>query len=203
MTDQQAPERLTALCCECGTVRTVSARYNGPAKRYAPWETDAEWVRSRLFDLQASGIYTEHQPGWRCLLDLKCSTCNVRTAHAYIREDQHRDHAEEQDRRVDRDRRRVGRRLAGFESAGFTVRQVQHDELKVAGAPVEVVQYADARGVEVRGSLDTPPLELLDCLERLEDYVDDLDLLGEWRDQGNWRGVALRGLTRHLPRSAA
>lgn len=111
-------DRLTALCCQCGRVRTVSKRYNGPRSRYAAWETGAEWAQRRMLELQRQGLYVEHQPGWRCLLELKCETCKVRTAHAFIREDQYRDTAEREDRKVDKARRRVARRLAGLEGDG-------------------------------------------------------------------------------------
>lgn len=193
MTGRQAAGRLTALCCRCGRVRTVSAAYNGPRKRYASGETWQQVANLRRVQVR-HGVYLEHQPGWRCLLDLKCATCNEFTAHAYIREDDLRDHAEEQDRRVDRGRRRVARRLAGLEGTGVRVVLKEQEQLQVEDAPVEVVEYDDT-GLEVRVCLTAPPDRLLECMRIVEEYVDDCGQLGPWQ-QGRawrWRGVALTG----------
>lgn len=83
-----------------------------------------------------------------------------------------------------------------IKGTGVTVKYVEIERLKVDGAPVEVVQYADQRGLEVRVCLASPPQQLLHCLDEVEAYVDDLDQLGEWRNGGRWRGVVLTGWSR-------
>lgn len=73
-----------ALCCNCGTLRTVSVNYR------------------RLDDPNRSFDDNEHPLGWRCTLTLRCSSCRRRTRHATLRDftwdgrrdDQSRDVAE-------------------------------------------------------------------------------------------------------------
>lgn len=62
--------QVRALCCECGSLRTVSAKY----KRFDQnWSDDyrPQW----------------HPRGWRATNTLKCATCKSATRHAQIRDD--------------------------------------------------------------------------------------------------------------------
>lgn len=64
--------KVRALCCECGSLRTVSARYtyartSDPTTRVADDGRDSR--------------------GWRALITLKCQHCKELTFHAQIRDD--------------------------------------------------------------------------------------------------------------------
>jgi hypothetical protein len=67
-----------ALCCECGNLRTVSAKHG------------------RRLDANNSADDSRDSRGWRMTGTLKCSPCGAHTRHAYLREDhpECRDHAE-------------------------------------------------------------------------------------------------------------
>jgi hypothetical protein len=69
-------DRVRALCCKCGNLRTVSARYS-PRDRTADDGRDPQ--------------------GWRMTGTLMCSECKTTTTHALLRDDkpQYRDSAEE------------------------------------------------------------------------------------------------------------
>lgn len=62
---------IPALCCECGTRRTINSTRGGNGERAT----------------------------YRCVLDRRCSTCRRSTRHAYLRHDRHRDLAEQEDYR--------------------------------------------------------------------------------------------------------
>lgn len=173
--------RNRALCCECGQLRTVAESYRGkkpeevPAAEagVAPWCT---WLR--------------------------CAQCDAVRLHAVIADtlaqqwraegcDRERDN-----RRKDRCRRRIDRRLTALAAEGVTVVEVTTSgAMQVDDALVEVVEYADARrGVQLRICAAATPVQLLRGLEDAEDAIDDLSVLGEWHDSavGRWRGLALR-----------
>jgi hypothetical protein len=57
-----------ALCCECGNLRTTSARY-------------------RRNDDNLTFEDNRHPQGWRCTRTLKCSICRAPTRHAVLRDD--------------------------------------------------------------------------------------------------------------------
>jgi hypothetical protein len=67
-----------ALCCECGNLRTVSAKY-----------------RPRNDD-NRSGECDDDPRGWRVTGTFKCSVCGTATRHAQLRDacGEYRDHAE-------------------------------------------------------------------------------------------------------------
>jgi hypothetical protein len=72
--------RVRALCCECGNLRTVSAKYKAP----------------RSDDNRSLECYDDPR-GWRVTCTLKCSVCGTKTRHAMLRDActvLHRDHAE-------------------------------------------------------------------------------------------------------------
>ena len=72
------PERVRALCCECGNIRTVAAHYSGPRDGNRAIECDPH-----------------HREGWRLTATLKCSACKAKTRHALLRDgDDSRDYAE-------------------------------------------------------------------------------------------------------------
>jgi hypothetical protein len=180
-------------------LRTFSSGYYGTRRVSTGedgWSSDAGLKRLR--ELQAEGIYVDQQPGWRCVIELKCSHCKERTIHAYIRDDEWKDLAEEKDRTKDRERReahrKVQRRLRLLAADGVPVIYKSLAEMRVEGCPVEVVEFSDT-GVEVRVCLDDTVLaKLPGCLLRAEDVLDDMERLGEWteaRAGRKWRGVAL------------
>jgi hypothetical protein len=70
--------RVRALCCECGNLRTVSARYR---------RRDDAHSRDSGADAR----------GWRMTATLRCSACGSGTVHALLRDDVpgFRDSAEE------------------------------------------------------------------------------------------------------------
>ncbi|RHW24094.1 hypothetical protein D0Z08_26475 [Nocardioides immobilis] len=80
------------------------------------------------------------------------------------------------------------------EFEGVTVRGMSTDDIRVEDAPVEVVEYADARGLQIRICATDTPIQLLRVVEAAEDVIDDPARLGDWQDTtgGRWRGLALR-----------
>ena len=87
------------------------------------------------------------------------------------------------------------RRLAGLAAEGVTVvRVMSADDMQIDDADLEVVEYDDTRGLQVRVCATATPAHLLRGLEAAEDIVDDPSTLGEWRDtsEGRVRGLALR-----------
>ena len=79
-------------------------------------------------------------------------------------------------------------------NVGTGVRVVSTDDMQVEDAPVEVVEYDDARGLQVRIYATATPVQLLRVVEAVEDVIDDVARLGGWQDAtgGRWRGLALR-----------
>lgn len=77
-----------ALCCECGQVRTVSESAN---------------LRGKIGDgpgplaIAAGAQYGEEAGAWRMIGLLKCSHCGALQRHAIIRQDEHRNYAEDLD----------------------------------------------------------------------------------------------------------
>lgn len=172
--------RNRALCCECVQVRAVAQSYRGGkpkevralATDVAPWCT---WLR--------------------------CAHCETVTLHVVIADTlAQRWRAEgcdreRHDRLTDRCRRRIERRLNALVAEGVTVvRVVSTDDMQVEDAPVEVVEYDDARGLQVRIYATATPVQLLRVVEAVEDVIDDVARLGGWQDAtgGRWRGLALR-----------
>jgi hypothetical protein len=68
------------------------------------------------------------------------------------------------------------------------------DDMQVEDAPVDVVEYAEARGLPIRICATVTPVQLLRVIEAAEDVIDDPARRGDWPDTtgGRWRGRALR-----------
>lgn len=86
----KTPGRNRALCCVCGTLRTVSARYS-----------------PRLDENHTFDDGDRDQPGrfWRMTCTLKCATCGHSARHALLRDDvapAYRDGAEARQQRPER-----------------------------------------------------------------------------------------------------
>lgn len=172
--------RNRALCCECGQLRTLAQSYRGRKPEQVP----------------AAAIDVAAWCTW-----LRCAHCDAVTLHAVIADalaeqwrvegcDRERDN-----RRTDRCRRRIERRLTALAAEGVTVVEVPTScDMQIDDAVVEVVEYADSRGVQLRICAAAAPIQLLRGLEDAEDVIDDLTVLGEWHDGavGRWRGLALR-----------
>ncbi|RHW28609.1 hypothetical protein D0Z08_01745 [Nocardioides immobilis] len=64
----------------------------------------------------------------------------------------------------------------------------------VDDATVEVLQYDDGRGIQIRICSTATPEQLLHGLEAAEDVVDEPTRLGDWKNTavGRWRGLSLR-----------
>lgn len=93
----ERPKLRTALCCECGTVRTVSAR---AAMRNGTWwgsspEELADRIKSARNDHDRR-FWERVQPWERKLEDLKCETCGEVTHHADVPAPGYIDEAERQ-----------------------------------------------------------------------------------------------------------
>jgi len=172
--------RNRALCCICGELRTVAPSYRGrkPAGAEEPDPTAAPWCR------------------W-----LRCSACRIVTLHAVIADAvadaSRRDGCpmERQNRLLDRCRRRIERRLTAFAAEGITVRRwTAPEDMDVEDASLEVLEYGDTGGLEIRLSRDAAPQQLLQTLEEAEEIVDERTKLGAWNvtPTGRWRGLALR-----------
>lgn len=148
-----------------------------------------------LEDIHARGLWLDHEPGWRCLTELRCLTCRVVTRHAVIREDDARNFAEQLDRRGDRTRKLAGMKVEALRAGGATVRLIAPEELRVESAPVELAEYSDERGIEARVCMEWDPDHLVECLDEAAWLLVDLDQLGEWTKSSKgqqWRGVAIR-----------
>lgn len=94
-----AAEILQALCCDCGTLRTITL---GGPNNYVPpgfignYRFDAVFIEERK---AAGTMPAGFQQYHRMLAILKCSTCKQRTRHALIHpaDDEWRDAAEHDD----------------------------------------------------------------------------------------------------------
>ena len=179
-TDRRPRPRNRALCCDCGQLRTVGQYYRGrkPTNIQTPAPDDHPWCT------------------W-----LRCAHCRVVTLHAVIADclsQQWRIEGcdrERHDRLADRCRRRIERRLAALVAEGVTVVRVSStDDMQINDALVEVVEYDDARGLQIRICATAPPALLLRGLEAAEDLIDIPTALGDWQDtiNGRWRGLVLR-----------
>ncbi len=132
---------------------------------------------------------------------LSCTACHIVTLHAVIvdtvAEGSRRDGCsmERQNRFQDRCRRRIERRLAAFAAEGITVRRrAAPEDMQVANARLEILEFADIRGIEIRVCRAAAPQHLLRAIEGAEDIIDEPTKLGAWTDTptGRWRGLALR-----------
>jgi len=93
MTYQTIPGRTRALCCVCGTCRTVSVRYW--PRRHVPEGMSYEQIEQGRARTGYPGEWV--QPWHRVLGDLKCVTCGQTTQHARLRDhdaERGRDYAE-------------------------------------------------------------------------------------------------------------
>jgi len=131
---------------------------------------------------------------------LRCSHCGAVTLHAvigdHLSQQWSRDGCdrEKHDRRADRERRRIERRISALTSEGVSVvRFATPEDMQVDHVPVEVVQYDDPRGLELHICATATPTQLLRGIEAAEDVIDEPTRLGPWNDTafGRWRGVAL------------
>jgi hypothetical protein len=172
--------RNRALCCECGQLRTVAQSYRG----------------TKPAEIPATAIDVAPWCTW-----LRCAHCDAVRLHAVIADtlaQQWRVQGcdrERHNRLTDRCRRRIDRRLTTLAAEGVTVVKVTTSgDMQVDDAVVEVVEYADARGVQLRICAAATPVQLLRGLDDAEDVIDDLTVLGAWHDSavGRWRGLALR-----------
>jgi hypothetical protein len=76
----------------------------------------------------------------------------------------------ETDRRRDRCRRRVDRRLRALAADGVTiVRALFSERMHLDAAIIEVIEYADRRGFVIRICATAEPSRLLDALDLAED----------------------------------
>lgn len=102
---------------------------------------------------------------------------------------------ERHNRLTDRCRRRIERRLKALTTEGVTVVEITAPgDMQIDDALVEVVEYDDTRGVQLRICATATPVQLLRGLEDAEDVIDEPAGLGAWHDTpaGRWRGLALR-----------
>ena len=171
-------ERNRALCCRCGQLRTVASNYRG---RVPP------------------EVAARHELGPWCTW-LHCAHCGESTVHALIvdtladRWSREGCDRERRDRRTDRHRRRLERRLRALAAEGVTVvRTLTSRRMALEEAIIEVVEYADARGFVVRIRVTADPARLLGALEIAEDLLDQPAHLGPWANDrgGPWRGLAI------------
>lgn len=172
-------QRNRALCCDCGEVRTVAQSYRGKKPG----------ARTREADAPPSCAW------------LRCAHCRAVTLHAVIADCRSQQWGSEgcgregHNRVTDRLRRRIERRLIALAADGVTVvRTTSTDDMYVEDAPVEVLQYDDGRGIQIRICSTATPEQLLHGLEAAEDLVDEPTRLGDWKNTavGRWRGLALR-----------
>ncbi len=77
--------KTVALCCACGTTRTVAIVGRSAIARQEP--TASDWGR--------------RAGGDRCVVDRKCRRGGVTTLHAYLRDDERRDELESRQRYLD------------------------------------------------------------------------------------------------------
>lgn len=156
--------RNRALCCECGQVRAVAHSYRGrkPRGARAPEAGVLPWCT------------------W-----LRCAHCEAVRLHAVIADALARSwrvegcDRERHNRRTDRCRRRIERRLTALVVEGVTVVEVTSTgDMQIDDALVEVVEYDDdTRSLQVRICATAPPVHLLRVLEDAEDVIDDPALL--------------------------
>lgn len=175
--------RNRALCCRCGQLRTVAGNYRGRRPPGAPGSQElGPWCT------------------W-----LHCAHCGERTVHALIvdtlaeRWSREGCDRERRDRRTDRHRRRLDRRLRALAADGVTViRAPSSERMNLNEAIIEVIEYADARGFVIRVCAIAEPSRVLHALDLAEDLIDEPAQLGPWADcwEGLWRGLALVDPTR-------
>lgn len=178
MTSADNRSRNRALCCRCGEVRTVAASYRG---RRSP------------------GTPGSQELGPWCTW-LHCGHCGDSTVHALIvdtladRWSREGCDREKRDRRADRHRRRLDRRLRALAADGVTVVRARTSErMALEEAIIEVFEYADDRGFVIRICITAEPSRLLGALEVAEDLLDEPAQLGLWAADryGLWRGLAI------------
>lgn len=178
MTGHGGQQRNGALCCRCGQLRTVAVNYRG---RRPP------------------GAAGSQELGPWCTW-LHCAHCGELTVHALIVDslaDRWRREGcdrERRDRRTDRHRRRLERRLRALAADGVAViRAPSSEQMALDEAIIEVVEYADARGFVIRVCAAADPDHLLNALDIAEDLLDEPAQLGRWADDrdGPWRGLAI------------
>lgn len=95
---------------------------------------------------------------------------------------------ERHDRLTDACRRRR-RRLAALVAEGVTaVRVLLTDDMQIDDAIVQVVEYEDARGLQIR-ICGHRPTEL--AAAAAEDLIDEPNALGRWQNtiSGRWRAL--------------
>jgi len=146
--------RNRALCCRCGQLRTVAGNYRGH---------------------RPSGELGGQELGPWCTW-LHCAHCGATTIHALIVDalsdqwDRGGCDREQTDRRTDRCRRRVDRRLRALAADGVTiVRLLSSERMHLDEAIIEVIEYADLRGFVIRVCATTDPGRLLRALDLAED----------------------------------
>lgn len=170
--------RNRALCCRCGHLRTVADNYRGRRPPGTPGSPElGPWCT------------------W-----LRCAHCGESTVHALVvdtlaeRWSREGCDRERRDRRTDRHRRRLERRLRALATEGVTVvRAPSGERMALEEAILEVIEYADDRGFVIRICVTADPSRLLGALEVAEDLLDDPAQLGVWADDrdGLWRGLAI------------
>ena len=169
--------RNRALCCRCGQLRSVAQGYRGRGPDGAGSREVGPWCT------------------W-----LHCSHCGATTVHALIVDalaDQWGRSGcdrEQSDRRRDRCRRRIDRRLRALAADGVTiVRAPSSERMHLDEAIIEVIEYADLRGFVIRVCVTTDPSRLLRALDLAEDLLDEPERLGPRADDpgGPWRGLAI------------
>lgn len=170
--------RNRALCCRCGELRTVAQNYRGRPPNGASNPADPWCIWLRCFHCGATTVHA-------LIVDV--------LADRWILDGCDR---EQHDRRSDRDRRRIERRLRALIADNITVVRVDsRDEMNLDGAIVELIEYADGRDFVLRVCVAAKPLRVLHALEMAEDLIDAPAQLGEWADgaHGSWRGLAVLG----------
>ncbi len=140
-----------ALCCECGTLRTTS----GAPRNHQPEGESPERIAQHLKLLanprtkaeeRARDYWATVQPWHRNLEDLRCATCGTITRHASIRDDEHRNYAEELDAVSNGWLAGAVRALEGI-GARVRVEEFALDDGRPASA--EVIRYLDDGAVFV------------------------------------------------------
>jgi hypothetical protein len=66
------------------------------------------------------------------------------------------------------------------------------DDMRVEDAPVDVVEYAEARGLQIRICATVTPVQLLRVIEAAEEVIDDPARLSDWPDTTGAAGAAAR-----------
>lgn len=196
-----------ALCCECGTLRTISAHYRHKLDMvHCPDPRDPEGMTARM---AAHGyrIITreEAEEMGRRTVHARCAACRRLTRHACVP-------SAEEIRRLEtcrqqgvldrqRSRRRLTRLLAWLEDDGVVVRWKEYDDELWRDSdchPMTLQQFRDEEGRTeflIRLKEGADPSRLLAAVELAEYYIERPDEIGEWRPSkhgdGEWR--ALRG----------